>query len=343
MARRNNSTQSVATTPATESNEESNVTATEFETEAAVAAEQDIDSTETEPTEGDDEGTTEPTESAPAAVAAKSGEVDLTAFNAAVATALQAEGRDETTGELPLVALPPVQAAYRDLDGLKAKNAARKVVDDAMKSAMTSMKIAEARSYLQISQNLSVAGAKSSTPKPPADPTEAFVQKAATFRLALTLASANVPDEVAADWADQAKAAVEAQGEAASAYLAWVNNEAEDKGDAPEAPAWVQQAAKLAAGKSAKVGAAKSGGQSTPFTGERRDIAKHIVEAFADAEPGTFKSINEIRTFKSAEYGDNPPSAGAISARLFPGEGKKVTVDGVTPDTQNGKKGAVKA
>ena len=127
----------------------------------------------------------------------------------------------------------------------------------------------------------------------------------------------------------------------AAEYLEWVQNTAEDKGDEPEVNPLVKAAVKLSQGKAAKVGG-KSGGST--YSGERRDIAAHITEAFADQEVGTFLTVAEIRKFRSNEYGDSPPSAGAISARLFPGgDGSKNTVKGTESDTnEKGIKGARK-
>lgn len=265
---------------------------------------------------------------------------DLTAFNAALASAV--EEADSTTGDVALAPMGKVTDAYRALDA-KGKAAARKVVTDAMKAAMDEMNIVVAKAYLLIERNaLTAASAgKGKTEKVPTDPTEAFVQLTAGLRLALNLAAANVPEGVAEDWAEKAKALVEANTEGAQAYLAWVRNEAEDKGEAPETPGWVVGAAKLSTGKSGKVGAAARAASTARGDGERHDIGKHIAEAFEGVESGTFLTIAEIRKHESSEYGSNPPSAGAISARLFPKSGK-VSVEGITPTTQGGKKGAVK-
>src|SRR3546814_10998155 len=57
---------------------------------------------------------------------------------------------------------------------------------------------------------------------------------------------------------------------------------------------------------------------------KRGDIASHIQSAFEDKRLGDFLTIQEIRNHRSTGYGvDNPtnPSAGAISARLFPTSG----------------------
>ena len=75
-------------------------------------------------------------------------------------------------------------------------------------------------------------------------------------------------------------------------------------------------------------------------TGARGDIAAHIVEAFADVAPGTFMTIAQISKQSTSAYPDGPPSRGAISARLFPRDGRRSTVVGVVPDTERGVRGA---
>ena len=266
--------------------------------------------------------------------------VDLTAFNAAVETALKE--KDTATGELALAIIAPVQTEYRKLDGVKAKNAAKKVLNDAVKAGMNAMDIQTARANMQLLDAMTPAsggGTKSSEPKAPADPTEAFAERVAALNLAYNLAIGDVPEGVKEDWETKVGELVSAASPQASAYLAWTLNEAEDKGDAPEASNVAVSAVKLSQGKAA---GRRASGTSTPFTGERRDIAKHIAEAFEGSESGAFLTIAEIRNHKSEEYGDNPPSAGAISARLFPSSGK-CTIEGVTPGTNDkGNKGATK-
>ncbi|WP_164860610.1 DUF262 domain-containing protein [Rhodococcus sp. X156] len=73
----------------------------------------------------------------------------------------------------------------------------------------------------------------------------------------------------------------------------------------------------------------------------RGDIAKHIAHVFTELETGDFLTISEIARRPSPEYADKPPSAGAISARLFPANGR-MTLPGVEPGTRNGYRGAVK-
>lgn len=74
----------------------------------------------------------------------------------------------------------------------------------------------------------------------------------------------------------------------------------------------------------------------------RRDIAAHIGSAFFSQPSGAFLTVNEIRNHRSEEYGDEFPSAGAISARLFPATGR-CTVSGVEPGVnERGVRGARK-
>lgn len=322
MARKpsSNSSTPTATTVEVPSTEESIVTTT---TEAPVEA----DATE-----------------APAAAEV---EIDLSDFNTALAAAV--EGADQTTGDVPEALVEPVVLAYRRLDGVKAKNAAKRLVDDAMKSGMDASNIPVARANLQVSKKLTAGPTSSGQPRAertPVDPTEAFVELVVGLSLASQLATATVPEGVTEDWNEKVQALHAGSTEQAQTYLAWVNTPVEEGAEPtaePEVPAFVKAAVKLALGKSAKVGSVKkaSTGGST-YEGERRDVGKHITEAFESVESGTFLTIAEIRKHESAEYGKDAPSAGAISARLFPKSGK-VSVEGVTP-SQNDKgiKGATK-
>jgi Protein of unknown function DUF262/Protein of unknown function (DUF1524) len=82
---------------------------------------------------------------------------------------------------------------------------------------------------------------------------------------------------------------------------------------------------------------------STPAPSKLRDIGQHIVNAFAGLEDGDFLTINEIRIVPSPQYPANDlPSQGAISARLFPGNGGHTTVPGVVGVIVDGRRGARK-
>ena len=312
MARRNpKATEAESNTTTTEAPEEATVTTTENE-----AAEQPTEATEAP----------ENTEKA----------IDLTTFQATAKEAV--ENSDESTGAISVEGMAKVVEQYRLIDGIKGKNKAKAWLNAQMKESMNEGSIQRARAYLQLHDGMS-AGAKSPSEKVPADPTEAFVQRTTVLKLANHLL---VPGEgVTEDWADKANALFDQLQPLAAEYLEWVQNTAEDKGDEPEVNPLVKAAVKLSQGKAAKVGG-KSGGST--YSGERRDIAAHITEAFADQEVGTFLTVAEIRKFRSNEYGDSPPSAGAISARLFPGgDGSKNTVKGTESDTnEKGIKGARK-
>lgn len=282
------------------------------------------------------------TSTAPEAEAKTEAPIDLGAFNSAVESAVA--DADTSTGDIPPASLDAVVQQYRALDGTKAKNAAKKALNDGMKNAMNESDIVKAKAYLTLTESMTAGSGGGKAERQPADPTEAFVQRVATLELAQSLTS---PGEgVAEDWRDRANELVSQSSEAAASYLAWLQDESEDKGDEPEVSSVVRNAVKLALGKSAKAGGRASSSGGGTFTGERRDIGKHILQAFADQPVGTFLTVAEIRKFVSDEYGTDSPSAGAISARLFPqGDGSKCTLikDGVQPDTnEKGNKGATK-
>jgi hypothetical protein len=310
-------------------------------TEAETAEVQTANTEDTVSTSSNEAPATETTE----APATESAPVDLSAFEAAVSAAV--DEADVTTGEVPEASISSVTAEYRKLDGLKAKNAAKKLVADGMKEAMNDNSLPKARAYLSLQEKALVAAGGSTgggtARREPADPTEAFVQRIATLNLASAAAQANVPDGVAEDWGTRVGNLVTESTEAVSGYIKWLTSDDEDRGEEPEVSVVVKAAAKLSLGKSAKAGGARITSSGTPYTGERRDIAKHIVEAFGDQEVGTFMRVSEIRKFHSSEYGDDLPSAGAISVRLFPKSGDSTMPKlGIQPDVRDGKKGAVK-
>lgn len=264
--------------------------------------------------------------------------IDLTAFEAA-ATAAVAEA-DTSTGTVPDAEVAKVVTEYRNLDGIKPKNKAKAHLNESMKDAMNADDLVKARAYLQLHESMTAgSGGGSTKEKAPADPTEAFVQRSATLALATYLLT---PGEgVGEDWETKRDELVSSSQSQAEQYLAYVQDESEDKGDEPEVSPVVRNAVKLAVGKSAKVGGRSGGGS---FDGPRRDIGNHILSAFADQPIGTFLTVAEIRKHQSEEYGTDSPSAGAISARLFPASGKCSLVEkGIQPDTnEKGNKGARK-
>lgn len=325
MARRDRGDSPASTTAQAD---EANPTPTE---EAAVTT------TATEVPAQAEASTDSTTEAAPAAEATTEKPkvvIDLSGFESAVEEAVGQ--RDESTGDLSVEALAPAITAYRALDGIAAKNKAKTLLTDKMRDAMSSLDIQLARSYMVVQDNLS-AGTTAKAERQPADPTEAFIQR----QVGLDLARALIvkPEGVAEDAEARAEKLYSEVFPQAEQYLAWSVDESEDKGDEPDVPAFVKGAVKLAQGKAAKVGGARVGGTSS---GERHDIGEHIRQAFENVPSGQFLTIAEIRNNRSTEYGDNPPSAGAISARLFPQSGK-CSLDFVTPgQNDKGNRGATK-
>lgn len=307
-----------------------------------------VSTTETENTEATEAIETEAPETPAAEAKPEEKPIDLSGFQSVVAEAVASA--DESTGEVPEAPQSTVTQAYRQLDGAKAKNAAKAWVNEQMKNHMNEGNLPVAVAYMQLGDKALVAGAsgKAAKERVPADPTEAFVQKVATLSLAYGLATQNVPEGVSEDWNDKVQALVNESFDGAQSLLAWVQNDAEDKGDEPEATALVRNSVKLSLGKSAKAGKAASGGGAS-YSGDRRDTLKHIVNAFEGKESGTFLKIAEIVNTPSDEYGTDKPSPGAISARLFPKdkdgnpkESKAVAL-GIQPDTdEKGDKGARK-
>lgn len=298
--------------------------------EAPDEVQEDTVSTETVAPEASTAPTAAPSEVTP---------VDLTAFKQAAEKAV-AE-KDTSTGQVPLAAVEPVLKEYRAIDGIKGKNAAKAWLQDQMKKAMDPevLDVQTARAFLELTTAMTAGGSKSTAERTPSDPTEAFVQRVGGLRLALQLASENVPEGVAEDWKDKASTLVNESADAARKLLAF-----DGEGEAPEVSAFVKAAVKLAQGKAAKVGGRSGGTRSASYTGERRNIAKHIQAAFEDKKSGDFLTVAQIRAHKSEEYGDDLPSAGAISIRLFPKNGGKCSVEGVIPDSDDsGHKGARKA
>lgn len=289
-------------------------------------------STTSETTEAPAEVTEPTTTEAPAEVEKP---IDLTGFQSAVADAL--ESKDVSTGDVPKDSLEAVNKSYRELEGgVKAKNAARTWIDEQMKLAISEDKdIVKAKAFVMLKDNLS-AGSSGGAAKAPADPTTAFINKVAALQVASTLVASDVPEGVSEDWATQAESLVGSLGEQVDSYAAWLANESEDKGDAPEVSPVVRQAFKLAAGKA-------SGGSGRVAGGPRRDIGKHLEQVFESLDKGAFLTVNEIAKAQSTEYGDDRPSAGAVSARLFPKGKDAYEGNGIKAVAEEGKsRGAVK-
>jgi hypothetical protein len=261
--------------------------------------------------------------------------VDLTAFNTAVEAAVGQ--KDQSTGTLPTAAVESVKAEYRKLDGAKAKREAKQALADGMKAGMEAMDIQTVRAYDQLLREAAVAGGTSKE-KPPADPTEAFVNLVVTLDLARTI---EAPEGVAEDWESRKQELYAKLVPQLEQYRTWLAADESTRGDEPEVSDLVKQAVRLQQGRKSK----GRSGTGAAFTGTRGNTAAHIQEAFSDKESGTFLTIAEIVAFTSKEYGDRHPSPGAIQARLFPKSGKvPEELNGVTPGTnEHGVRGATKA
>ena len=284
---------------------------TDTSTEAVATTEQEVPVTE-QTTEAP--ASTEATE-APEAPEAP---IDLGPFQTVVGEVVTT--RDGTTGEITSEEADRAKASYNELDGIKPKNAAKKWAQEQMMEAVNKLDGQLARAFAMVGESL-VATGKASTPSTPADPMAAQVAKEASITLAFQLVVAKRPEGF-----DEAKVAesVAAAAEDVSKMQAWLDNTAEDKGDAPDVSPVVRAAFKLATGK------ASGGGRTSGGSGPRADIAKHIGEAFAEHPSGHVLKVSEIANFKSSEYPTGNASQGAISARLFPPSGK-CTVEGIVP------------
>lgn len=248
-------------------------------------------------------------------------EIDLTEFQNAVEAAI-AE-RDTSTGVLPEAQIDLVRAAYADLGGVKAKNRAKVHLHELLKSFMENLDVSSARSVMILQENAAVAskatGGTSAKPRVKVDPTDAYAEGLAALTLAFYLATSDAPEGV-----DLEKAKASATAKADELFATAREVRASEEQDTDNKV--ILRAIKLSAVKPPR-GGGSGGGRS--YSGPRRDIAKHIAEAIAGKPAGTFLSVADLRKFRSEEYGDDAPSAGAITNRLEPTSGAKSSVEGV--------------
>lgn len=250
---------------------------------------------------------------------------DISDFVAAASAAVATQDYDAVT------------AAYVALDR-KGKSAATKHISEVVKSYMTAKDAVNAFAWMDITDALNKVKAtkpkSDKQEKAPVDPSGVHVEKLTGLYLAYQLAADNAPAGIPEDFDVRAavKDAVTAARTQADAVLAWRANEDEAKGDAPEHSDTVARSIRLAfQGSGSK---RKASGESGPgYSGPQRSISAHIAEAFADQPSGTFLTVSDLRNFESTQYGNDHPSAGAISSAL---NSPKFAVEGVTP----GKGGA---
>lgn len=337
----------------------------EFTTEAEVNTEaNEGDSTTEDNTEAPVEGDVTPEEAAAKAEAEAKAEaaaekelaheIAFEEFKNLVNETVAAEGVDTATGVVPAGLISPVALAFTKLGGTKhGRAAAKNWVTEQMQGKMLAgtedpTNFAKARSYLDLFNALNDKSvARERVVQAPVDPTEAFVGKIAALMMSPNLALP--PEGVDAGWRDKVKDKVAELRGQVETFRVWLDaNSDKDEADRepqPEVDELVLAAYRVAAGKATRrtPRAAASGDKpaSTGGSGVRRDVGAHIAEAFASHPSGHWLTVSEIANFTSQEYGDEHPSSGAVSARLFPKSGN-CTVEGITPGV-NGVKGAYKA
>lgn len=256
-------------------------------------------------------------------------------FKAAVEAAVEAA--DSSTGTVFPSDLDQVVKAYRDVSGgIKYKNLAKSYVDDKMKAALPAKEYIRAVSYNEVAEGLKTAAPAPKAAKPKADPRIAFGQRLAALELAR-----EVLEETATE--DLEGYEVPATGgafEEVTAWLEWNKQPIEERGESPDLSPLAADTLKLVQGKG--LGKRVSGTTRAPFSGTRRNVAAHIESAFVNVPSGEFLTVSEIVNHDSNEYGDDHPSSGAVSARLFPASGN-MTVAGIEPGVNSeGVKGATK-
>jgi hypothetical protein len=273
-------------------------------------------------------------------------------FVAAVEAAVTDEGVDSSTGTIPDGLVSGVTKAYAAVPA-KGRRAIKDFLQEKMQECMTEgvedpSQFIRARSYLDLLKVVQAhqGAAKPELVRPPADPTEALLARVVPALLAAHLI---IPDEgVASDWTERANAKALSLADQVKTYREYLiankGKEGDERAAEPEVDALVLAAARLAQGKATarKVSKPKSDGTPRVSSGVRRDVGAHIAEYFAGKPVGHWATVSEIANFDSAEYGNGQdhPSSGAVSARLYPKSGN-CTLEGVAPEARD-KKGAVK-
>lgn len=253
------------------------------------------------------------------------------------------EASDPSTGTVSEADLDAISQAYRAVNGgIKYKNLAKNYVQDGMKAALDGREYQKAVAFNEISDKLIVTKAEPKPAAPKVDPKVAYGERVAALELAKELLEERATEEVEGFEVPSTTSAFDQ----AQAYLDWQESDDEDKGEAPELDGLATAAVKLFNGKGlGKRGTRVATGTRSSYTGTRRDIAAHITSAFEGLAPGEFLTVSQIVNHTSEEYGDDHPSSGAISARLFPkGDAANCTIEGIIPGYSDEQvKGAAKA
>ena len=128
---------------------------TKAEAIATDATETPVEVTETPATKSPKKGTSKKEKVVSDDTATPEVEIDLTQFNAAVDSAI--EGADESTGIPTPEAVEEVNAKYREVEGVKGKNAAKAALEDGMKVALNEGNLVKARAFMSLKGLLSAA------------------------------------------------------------------------------------------------------------------------------------------------------------------------------------------
>lgn len=245
--------------------------------------------------------------------------------------------RDAATGTLSDALVEQVRLAFGKLPGGNTKASARPrvraYVDGKLAEAMNEGDMPAARSFYALQQEALVARGGDRSLTKVTDPTEMLVHQLTALWLAPYLAV--VPEGVAEDWSEQVDALGRELVEPTQQYRVWLDANEDERGEEPEVHEVIRAAGRIARGKAARITRAKSGsggGEASgavraAYTGTKRNVARHILQAFEGRPVGTVMSVGEIAKFKSDEYGDDKVSQGAVSARIWAEGG--CTVDGI--------------
>lgn len=270
---------------------------------------------------------------------------------------LVSDERDPGTGVLSDALKTEIKQKYIDLPAGQGKDSARQQVKEWVKSLIEASIVTlageRARTFFLVqSECLNAKGAGAGTGSAvvkQVDPVEEYVNEVVALYIApyLLPKPEGTPDDVTA----KVNARAEELFKHIAPYSQWLYGDPEQRGDEPEVPDEVRRAGRIATGKATRAAstrkrAASGSGEATTSTprasynGPRRDVAKHVAEYFAGQPSGYVALMGEIAKFQSTEYGDDRPSSGAVTARIWPTSGNASTISGVEAVMKDGKKAA---